>query len=175
MSLKIGTTAAWYDLRLLYGEAELAMRAKGADIRYLFMREKPTDSADYTLRTDVNTETASGLSGLTYVVADSTIYRKNEILTIYSNAGVVKCRARVVSKGDATHITVEVLPVLPTDSITLAANDKIFIKSDEFLAEDIDGLITVDTTKQRHMLALASAEVADNLLITVTSDGKKKI
>ena len=37
MSLKIGTSAAWFDLKLLYGDVELAMRAKGADIRYLFI------------------------------------------------------------------------------------------------------------------------------------------
>ena len=174
MSLKIGTTAEWHDLLLLYGNNELAMRAKGADIRYLQMRDFPEDSADYVLRTDVNTETAGGLSGLTYVVANSTIYRKNEIITIYSNAGVVKCRARVVDKVDATHITVEKLPILVTDVITLAANDKLFIKSDELLVEDLDGLICVDTTKYRHMLAVASVSAADNLLITIT-DSKKKL
>lgn len=174
MSLKIGTSAAWFDLKLLFGEVELAMRAKGADIRYLFMRELPTDKANYVLRTDVNTEAVSGLSGSTYVVADSTIYRKNEILTIYSNAGVVKCRARVIDKVDATHITVEKLPILATDVITLAANDKLFIKSDELLVEDIDGIYAVDTTKHRHMLAVASVSAADNLLITIT-DGKKKL
>lgn len=174
MSLKIGTTAEWHDLLLLYGNNELAMRAKSADIRYLFMRELPTDIANYVLRTDVNTETVSGLSGSTYVVANSTIYRKNEIITIYSNAGVVKCRARVVDKVDATHITVEKLPILATETITLAANDKLFIKSDELLVEDLDGLICVDTTKYRHMLAVASVSAADNLLITIT-DSKKKL
>jgi hypothetical protein len=174
MSLKIEITAAWYDLRLLHGDVELAMRAKGADIRYLQMREFPSDYADYTLRDDVNTEATSGLSGSTYVVADSTIYRKNEIITIYDSVGAVKCRARVTDKVDATHITVQVLPLSASDIVTLATGDKLFIKSDELLAEDVDGLICVDTIKYRHMFAVATVSVADNLLITIT-DSKKKL
>ena len=54
------------------------------------------------------------------------------------------------------------------------STDKLFIKSDELLVEDLDGLICVDTTKYRHMLAVASVSAADNLLITIT-DSKKKL
>ena len=85
MSLKIPVTQTTYNLGLLFGQKRLTLKANGADIRYLLINELPSDIADYALRTDVNTETASAVTGLTYDVADEKIYRLNEIITIYRN------------------------------------------------------------------------------------------
>ena len=173
MSLKIGTSKEIYNLSLRYKNKKISLKANGADIRYKLLNSKPSDYADWALRTDVNTETVSGLSGLTYVVADSTIYRKDEIVTILANDGTEKGAAKITTKGDATHITVEKLE--DSGAFTLANNDKIFFVSDEILYDSIDEIILDFGTKTENTFIICSASVesADNLQVTDITFKKK--
>lgn len=173
MSLKIGTSKEIYNLSLRYKNKKISLKANGADIRYKLLNSKPSDYSDWVLRTDVNTETVAGLSGSTYVVTDSTIYRLNEIVTILSNAGDEKGAVKITAKGDSTHITVEKLE--DSGAFTLANNDKIFIVSDEILIDGADEVILDFGTRTENtfLICSASVESADNLQITDITFKKK--
>jgi len=168
MSLKIPVTQTVYNLGLLFGQKRLTMKANGADIRFLLINELPSDIADYALRTDINTEAASAVSGLTYNIADEKIYRLSEIVTIYASDDVAKGRAIIVAK-PADKITVEKI-----GDFALAGDDKIFIGSDEILIDGTDEVLFDVFPSNVFLIALASAETADNLQVT-TVDSKKKI
>lgn len=176
MSLKIPITDVIYDLKALFGIAKLSMQAKGCDLTYMFFKELPADIADYELRSDVNTETVSDLVGLNYYVADSTFYRVGEVLTVYTNAGVVKGAVKVASKTsteDDEIITVEKMYIDDVD-FTLANNDKLFVKGDEILTDNVSFVYEIETNqKHRFILIKASEEIANNLDITDITFKKK--
>lgn len=173
MSLKIPTTQKLLNLLKIFGQAKLTMKANGTNIRYLFMSEQPSDFADYSLRTDENTEQVAGLSGLNYEVEDNTIYRKNEIVAILDSDDEYKGRVKITDKNeDGITITVEKLEI--SGSFDLATDDKILIASDEVLIDSIDEILIEVNPSHRFLLVVADEEIADNLQITKT-DLKKKI
>lgn len=173
MTLKIPITDTIYDLKAIFGIAKLSMQAKGCDLTYILFKELPTDITDYDLRSDVNTETVADLSGLIYEVADSTFYRKNEVITVYDNAGEVKGAVKVIDKPSATLITVEKMYIDDVD-FALVNNDKLFVKGDEILTDNVSFIFEIETNqKHRFLLIKSSEEIANNLDITDITFKKK--